>query len=134
MAQQSEANRKAQLIAQLERERHAFARSVGGLRQDLDVSSHLKHSFLSQKAVWFAGAGLTGWVLSRLPSRKRREPIAANGKEVHAKGGERGALILSILGMLIPLVRPAVTAFISQKVEEFAVKSEVRPARAVHRR
>jgi hypothetical protein len=122
MAQDSQAARKAQLIAQLSKERSELAHAVKSLRQDLDVSSHLKHSFFQQKAFWLAGAGITGWVLSRLPSRKKPATEMVNGTISRGKEGSRGAWVISLLGMLLPLIKPAVTAFLTQKLTEFNAK------------
>ncbi len=135
MAEQSKADRKSQLIAELERSRSEWARSIRGVRHDLDVGAHLKHAFVRQKTAWLTGAAITGWVLAKLPSRKKT-PKAASARASKLKDKERGGLLLTVLSLAVTLLRPAATAFASRKIAEFASRNghepKSRPSYARH--
>jgi len=122
MAEQSQADRKSQLIAELERSRSEFAHGVRGLRQDMDVGAHLKHAFVRQKAVWLGGAAIMGWLLAKLPSRKKKVKVAPI-RSAKVTEAERGGILLTVLNLLVPLLKPAVMAFATKKVQEFASRN-----------
>lgn len=126
MAEQSQADRKSQLIAELERSRSEFAHGVRGLRQDMDVGAHLKHAFVRQKAAWLTGAAITGWLLAKLPTRRKKAKPAAI-RPPKPSESERGGILLMLLNMLIPLAKPAVTAFATKKVQEFVSRNGREP-------
>jgi len=128
MAEQSQADRKSQLIAELERSRSDLARDLRGVRHGLDVGAHLRHAFVRQKAAWLGGAALTGWLLSRLPSRRKAvprgdKPLAGMPKP---KQSERGGLLLAALGVAGTILKPAITALATRKIKEFAASRDGR--------
>ena len=127
MAQQSQADRKSQLIADLERSRAVLGSSLGGVRQDLDVGSHLKHAFARQKTVWLTGAVITGWIISRIPARKKTASSKSSGKMSvgkEIKEAERTGIWLVLLSFLGTLIKPAVTAFVSRKITQYVEKNQ----------
>ena len=120
---------KAELIAQLDQARAQLARSVDGLRRDADLGTHLKQSFTSHRAAWIGSAGVAGWLLSRLPARKKKIYIQKDGKETaaaaeKAAGEIAGAgVAIAILKTLFTLFRPAITSYASKKIAELAKKN-----------
>lgn len=122
MAEQSTANRKAQLIAELEQARVGLGLNARSLRGDLDVGTHLKQAFLQRKGLWIGGAAITGWLLTKLPSRKKQKPpkyIYAKNKEA-----ERSGLILTAMGLAGTLLRPIITSYATQKITELASRKD----------
>jgi len=114
--------RKAQLIADLEWSRNELAASVRAARSDLDLVARFKHSVAHRKTAWLSGAAVAGWILSRLPGRKKVSPPKASAKASPNKlsQAERTGFLLALLGGLFKLVQPALTALISRKVTDFA--------------
>jgi len=114
---------KAELIAQLARARGQFAASYEALRRDADIAAHLKHSFAAHKSAWIGSAGIAGWLLSRIPARKKKV-IVQKGREKEIKEIAGAGLALTILKMLFTLLRPVIMAFASRKIADIAKKNE----------
>jgi len=122
MAQQFQADRKSQLISALERSRAELGWGVSSVRQDLNISSHLRDSFLRQKTIWLSGAAITGWILSRLPARKKTVIKNSSGKSFgknELKEVERTGIWLALLSILGSILKPAVTKFVSAKLTQY---------------
>ncbi|HWB58769.1 MAG TPA: hypothetical protein VG733_04720 [Chthoniobacteraceae bacterium] len=118
---------KAALIAQLEKARSEFDRSLAGVRHDADVGAHLKHSFSRHKAAWIGSAGIAGWLLSRLPARKKEVVIHKEGNGKAGKAAKDfidAGLILSILKTLFSIFRPYIMRFATKKISDFSKKNE----------
>lgn len=142
---QRDEDRKSRLIAELERSRTGLAHGLHGVRGSLDVGAHLRRSVLRQKTLWFSGAAMTGWLLTRLPRlpfRKKKESKADGGAGMHLlarwlpkpKESARGGWLLATLGLAGTLLKPALTAFLSRKLADFAGRNHEpegrsRPAR-----
>ena len=120
MAQQSKvtgADRKAELISELAR-----ARDVHEARNDLDLVARFKHSVAQRKTAWITGAAAVGWILSRLPGRKKKQPKALHVGNSAGNSG-RAAFWLAILGALFNLFKPLLTTLASRKINEMAARS-----------
>ena len=125
MADQAEGNRKAQLVYELERSRSEFARSARGVRRGVSVTAVLKRAVVRRKLATLVGAVVAGLVLTRLLFRKKKaDPgqyaAAAMPAMPRSKEGERAAFLLGVLGLLVTLVKPAVTSFLSRKIADYA--------------
>lgn len=128
MAQQSQvgrADRKAELISELAWSRAEIARDLHETRNDLDLVAHLRQSVMERKTVWFTGAAVAGWVLSRLPGRRKK---AAKSKALHvadSKGNaeQRNGILLAILGALFNLARPVLAGIATRKIKELAARN-----------
>ena len=127
MAQQSQMNsadRKAELISELAWSRAQLARNLHDARTDLDLVAHFKHSVVHRKTAWITGAAAVGWILSRLPGRKKKQP---KQKDLHMGDSkavyEKTGVLLAILGMLFNLFKPLLTTLASHKINEMAARS-----------
>lgn len=115
---------KAELIADIGRARARLGRSLDGLRRDADVGAHIKSSFSSHKAAWIGGAGIAGWVLSRLPARKRKVTVSTGKNDDHKiKELAEAGLLIGVLKFLFTLCRPFITAFARRKISDFAARN-----------
>jgi len=127
MAKQSQvtrADRKAELISELAWSRAELARNLHDARNDLDLVAHLKHSVVQRKTAWITGAAVAGWILSRLPGRKKKQPAPkALHVESSRRNAERTGILLAILGALFNLFRPLLTALATRKINEMAARS-----------
>lgn len=123
MVEHTPGDDKAELIAQLDRARAQFARSLGNLRRDADLGSHLRHSFSAHKTAWIGSAGIAGWLLSRLPARRKKiivhKETGETAKEIASAG-----LAIAILKTLFTLFRPMIVGFASKKIADMAKKND----------
>jgi hypothetical protein len=120
-------DRKAQLIAELEWSRSELARNLRSVHGDLDVPSRFRHSVVHRTTAWLGGAALAGWILSRLPSRRKKpKPAALPG---HDKGWMKGAgrtgILLATLNALFNLSKPFIATFARRKIQQMASRSEI---------
>ncbi|MCX6967753.1 MAG: hypothetical protein NTZ46_08260 [Verrucomicrobia bacterium] len=125
MAQKSpinRADRKAELVSELAWSRAELARNLHDTRNDLDLAARLKQSVAHRKAAWLTGAALTGWVLSRLPGRKKKEPAKASRSD-SKESSDRAGMLLTILGVALNVFKPILTKMASRKITEMAARS-----------
>jgi len=115
---------KVELAADLERARARLARNFGALRRDLDVGTHLKHSFHENKAAYIGGATLFGLLLSKLPTRKKKVYVEKKSRE-GIKDVEKAGIWLVLLQFLFNTFRPLITSLLTKQVTEF-VRSRAR--------
>lgn len=123
MAEQSA--RKAQLIAELEQARAGLAENARGLKGSMNVGSHIKHAIVQQKALWLGGAVISGWLLTKLPGRKKQKAP----KYIYAKAKEpdRKSFLMAALGLAATVARPALTRFATRKLTDLMEKSRGEP-------
>jgi len=118
---------KAELIAEIERSRAGLGRSLDGLRREADIGSHFKNSFSTHKTAWLGGAGIAGWLLARLPARKKKVKVfvdkTGEGKLNSIKNVAEAGMLVEILKFLFSLFRPAIMAFATKKIAEFSTKN-----------
>jgi hypothetical protein len=63
---------KQQIVAALTEVRVQVQNELSHLRRTLNMKQHLLVSYKSHPWEWASGAALVGWLLSRLPARKKR--------------------------------------------------------------
>ena len=127
MAPQSKitgADRKAELISELAWARAEMARDVQETRKDLDLAARFRHSVAHRKTAWMTGAAVAGWILSRLPGRKKKQPVpkAPHGGDAAGSSG-RAAFWLAVLGAVFNLFKPVLTKLASQKINAMMLQS-----------
>lgn len=115
MAEKPAMNRKAELSAELDRARARLFRAAQETGEDLNVVAHLKHSIVRRKAAWFTGAAVVGWVVSRLPGRRKKPKPEALPKGAHA------GLLLAVMSFLFRLFQPLLTSLATRKIGQIAV-------------
>lgn len=110
--------RKAELIASLERARTGMSSSWVGVRREGNVGKKLRESVRGHTSMWVAGAAVFGWILSRLPARKKKVYIDSQGdRQIRKRGRGIG---MALLSMLVTLLKPAATAYATKKVGDLA--------------
>lgn len=115
MADQGE---KVELAARLDSARARLDRNVDALRRDLDVGSHLRHSFHENKAAFIGGATMLGLVLSKLPVRRKKVFVDSKTKGA-IKGAEKAGVLILVLQFLFKTFQPMLTSLISRQVTDF---------------
>ena len=109
-----------QLVYELERSRSALARNARGVRRDLNVTTHLKRAVIRRKLATLAAAAVAGMVVTRLLFRKKKVVQQVAEAAHHAPGGSNSGFWLGVLGLLVTLVKPAVTQLLSRKIADYA--------------
>ena len=112
-------NTKTRLIGELDRARGGLSRDWSRLREAADVPAHLRQTFVHHKAAWLGGAALVGWVISRLPARKKKVKVLVDAKGHTVKRIAEGGLLLGLGKIAFSAIRPAVTAVVTRKLREY---------------
>lgn len=112
-------NTKAELIAQLDRARGEFGRQWGEFRQDIDVPQHLRRTFGQHKTAWIGAAALFGWLLSRLPARKKTVKVLVDDRGHKIKSLTKGGLFFTLGKMAFSTLRPVAAALATRQLKVF---------------
>jgi hypothetical protein len=105
----------------IDRYRLAVARDCANLRQALDVPANLRAAIRSHSSAWIAGAGVLGFILSRL----KRHPKPSRKRALESLPVKRTAW-LAIAGAaikwLLDLLRPALAEMIKKKMVDLSLR------------
>jgi len=123
----AEPESKIALAANLDRARARLGQNLEALRHDLDVKTHLKHSFEHNKIAYVGGASIFGLILSKLPARRKKVYVERKTNE-RVKNVEKAGIWLVILQFLFNTFRPMLTSLVAKQVTEY-VKSRAEPDR-----
>lgn len=115
----AEEQRKAELTAELALARARLSANLGALRRDLDFPGRVKAAVLKHPAAWVGGATLFGLLLAKLPARRKKVVVTADGKPAKlARAGKTG-LLLGALKIAFDLSRPALAKWAGQRVADY---------------
>lgn len=119
--------RKADLIARLDRARSQAAAHSQALAEDFQVGDKLKENIDRHRGAWLSGAVLTGLVISKLPARTQKVVIDRRGTKVAKEAEKVGilALVLSALKFAFTLVRPFAVKWLTRR---FTQPRSLRPS------
>jgi hypothetical protein len=111
---------KDEILAELSRSRAGMTREWVALRREFDFKAKVNNIVRRKPYAWLSGAAALGWLLAG-PKRKTRVVTKvikpdAGGKPVvvKEKGKRRAGLLALLLGLMrlvLPVVRPALTAY-----------------------
>jgi hypothetical protein len=110
-------DRKAELIAALARARTSLDRSATNVREALDVPARVRRSFSNNFFTWLGGAALAGVVLAKLPARKRKVYVNADGKRIAKATVAKTGLLLAAMKIAFDLARPALVKVVSERLQ-----------------
>jgi len=84
------------------------------LRRNLDVGARMSDSLRKHSWGWISIAAIFGWILSRLPARKKKIYIhtAKSGKQSRGDGG----VMTHIWKGIWSIARPVLTAYLTRKI------------------
>lgn len=122
-------NRKSEILAELARSRSAIARDSAAVQAQFDLSARIQRSVKARPFAWLGGAAAIGYMLAGPKTRTKTVT-----KFVRDKSGSRSqkpaapkeksagffGLLLSLLKLAIPLVRPALSAYAAKRFGDFA--------------
>ena len=86
------------------------------VRRNLDVGQHMSNSLRKHSWGWISIAAIFGWILSRLPARKKKIYIHAStaGKRPRESVG----IMTQIWKGIWSIARPVLTAYLTKKIGE----------------
>lgn len=113
MARPDENRRR--LVDQLARSRQRLADHSLTVRSKLNVQRQLTETFHRYSWGWMSLAAILGWILSRLPARKKKIYIPAGNTRAATKLTGGLDLGLKIWGAFWSVARPILTAYLTRK-------------------
>ena len=108
---------KQRITLELARVRAELGEESLLLRRELDLNRKLVNSVRQHSWVWMSFAAAFGWVLSRLPARKKKIYINSASPQKEKKGG--GVLKLLWKGVW-SIAKPVLTAYLTRVVAQKA--------------
>lgn len=120
---------KEQILADLSQSRSSLARNYVSVRRELDVQAKLNALVRRKPLAWLGGAAALGWLLSG-PKTKTRvvtkfvksdKKRGREEKETASKLGWLGG-IFALVKILLPLLRPVLTAYAGKRFASMAAK------------
>jgi hypothetical protein len=84
------------------------------VRRNLDVGRQMSDSLRKHSWGWMSLAAIFGWLLSRLPARKKKIYIHAANSE--KRRSYRGGLVGEIFKAVWSIARPLITAYLMKKI------------------
>lgn len=121
-------SRKSEILAELASSRLAIARDTAAVRSEIDLAEKLKRSVKARPFAWLGGAAAVGYMLAgpktrtktvtKLVSGTSRGPVKAEARK------DRGFwdILLALLKLAIPVLRPALSAYAAKRFGDFAEK------------
>ncbi len=88
------------------------------LRRNLDVGEHMSNSLRKYSWGWISFAAIFGWILSRLPARKKKIYIHTSNTDKRPR--ESGGLAKQIWKGIWSIAKPVLTAYLARKLGEKA--------------
>lgn len=121
MARSAEHDKQA-LVAELAAARTRLSAAGDALRQSLDVPSRAKESFQRHRPAWLGSAAIVGFVLSKLPSRKKTIIVERATGKVLGAAGKLGAIFSAakfVLNFASPLLSEVAGGGIAEILKRF---------------
>jgi hypothetical protein len=88
------------------------------VRRGLDINQKLVHSVNRHSWAWMSAAAIFGWILSRLPARKKKVYIQSSSPQKGKPGG--GVLLKGVWNAVWSIARPVLTAYLTKKIAQKA--------------
>jgi len=109
---------KQRIVLELARTRVELAEQSLLVRHSLDVNRRLVHSVNRHSWAWMSAAAIFGWILSRLPARKKKVYIQSASPQKQ-KRGARG-LLKAVWNAAWSIAKPVVAAYLTKKIAQKA--------------
>ncbi len=125
-------NEKQQFQQELAASREALRRDLNSLREELNIAKKIGKIVAKKPALWMTGAAVTGFVVSmfsfrrHLPSApkavKDKKSIPANEKAPKESPPRTiWSFLFSLIKLLLPIIRPLVSAYASKRMASMAM-------------
>lgn len=118
---------REEILNEVARSRASIARDYQAVRTELDVASQVGRSVRRKPLAWLGGAAALGWLLAGPKTRTRVvvKPAKGGGKalrKAETKAAARfglWAMLVSLVRLLFPLLKPYLTAYAGRRLMEF---------------
>ena len=112
-------HKKQQITAALTDVRIQVQNEVSHLRRALDMKQHFPKSVKNHPWEWVSGAAIFGWLLSRVPARKKRIYIdRSNQKPIKARdAGPLGKLWRGFWKLSKPIIAAYLAKLLAEKAK-----------------
>ena len=87
------------------------------VRRDLDVGRRMSESLRKHSWGWMSVAAIFGWLLSRLPARKKKIYVAADSDK---KVSYHEGFIVQVWKGIWSIAKPIVVAYVTKKIAQKA--------------
>ncbi len=109
---------RKRIIAELARRRAELGDQSLLVRQNLDIGRRMSVSLREHSWGWMSLAAIFGWILSRLPARKKK--IYVNTATFEKKRDRHEGLVAQIWKGAWSIAKPLLTAYLTKKIAEKA--------------
>jgi hypothetical protein len=111
-------NEKKRLIEQLAKIRVELNNHAANVREDLNVNRRISASIRKHPWSWLSIAAILGWLLSRLPARKKKIYIhtSSTSGKLPKKRGDNSGLALHAWKAMWLITKPLLTAYLAKKL------------------
>jgi hypothetical protein len=105
-----------QIAAELARVRGELSDQSLLVRRDLDVGRRMSESLREHSWEWMSVAAIFGWLLSRLPARKKKIYVHATNSDKRASNHE--GFVVQVWKGIWSIAKPLVVAYLTKKIAE----------------
>jgi hypothetical protein len=109
---------KQRIVLELSRTRVELGEQSLLLRRSLDVNQKLADSVSRHSWAWMSAAAIFGWILSRLPARKKKVYIQSTSPQKEKRGGS--GLLRGVWNGMWSIARPVLIAYLTKKIAQKA--------------
>lgn len=118
---------KDQILEELRRSRAAVARDAAAIAEEINLASKFKKSVRTRPLAWLGGAAALGWILAGPKTRVVVKPAKGQSAGQPPKSRLAGSagfwsILLAVFKFALPVARPALSAYASRRLGEFAEK------------
>jgi hypothetical protein len=111
-------DKKQRIVLELARTRDELAEQSLFVRRNLDVNQHLANSVRQHSWVWMSVAAVFGWILSRLPARKKKVYIQSTNPQKEKRVGS--GLLKGVWTAMWSIARPVLVAYLTKRIAQKA--------------
>jgi hypothetical protein len=117
---------RKRIAEELARTRAALTDQALLLRRNLDVGRRMSKSVREHSWAWVTFAAIFGWILSRLPARKKKIYIHATDSNKPTR--RDGGFLMQIWKGIWSIVRPVLTTYLTKKIgQQIKIAASKRP-------
>jgi hypothetical protein len=109
---------RKRIAAELARMRVELSDQFLLVRRDLDVGRRMSDSLRKHSWGWMSVAAIFGWLLSRLPARKKKIYVQTTNSE--KRGAHHEGFLVQVWKGMWSIAKPLVVAYVTKKIAEKA--------------
>jgi hypothetical protein len=120
---------KETILQELRRSRVAIARDINAVSDEINIAAKLKRSVKARPLAWLGSAAALGYMLAGPKTRRVTSTTPKGTKSIPTVVPARSRWtvffnsLLMIFKLLLPVLRPALSAYAAQRLGEFAAKN-----------